>query len=112
MAYNLLEATRLMTNVCHVFVDKCIDGLQANKPRCEELIEQSLMMCTSLAPLIGYDAAAAIAKDAHATGKTVRQLVTDQIKSGKLKLTEAQLAEALDPKSMTMPSGKVLPVSA
>ena len=112
MAHNLLEATRLMTNVCHVFVEKCIDGLQANKSRAEELIEQSLMMCTSLAPLIGYDAAAAIAKDAHATGKTVRQLVSEQIKSGKLKLTEAQLAEALDPRSMTMPSDKVLPVSA
>jgi fumarate hydratase class II len=112
MAYNLLEATRLMTSACHVFVDKCIDGLQANKARAEELIEQSLMMCTSLAPLIGYDAAAAIAKDAHATGKTVRQLVTEQIKSGKLKLTEAQLVEALDPRGMTMPSDKVLPVSA
>lgn len=112
MAYNLLEGTRLMTNACHMFVEKCVDGLKANTARCEELIEQSLMMCTSLAPLIGYDAAAAIAKEAHAGGKTVRQLVTEQIKAGKLKLTEAQLREALDPKSMTMPSEKVLPVSA
>jgi fumarate hydratase class II len=112
MAHNLLEATRLMTSACHVFVDKCIEGLQANQARCQESIEQSLMMCTSLAPLIGYDAAAAIAKEAHATGKTVRQLVGEQIKAGKLKLSEAQLAEALDPRGMTMPSDKVLPVSA
>ncbi len=112
MAYNLLEATRLMTNACHVFVDKCLDGMTANRARCEELIEQSLMMCTSLAPLVGYDTAAAIAKEAHSSGKTVRQLVTEQAKAGKLKLTEGQIKEALDPKSMTMPSDKVLPVSA
>ncbi|MGE0482135.1 MAG: class II fumarate hydratase [Phycisphaerae bacterium] len=109
MAHNLLEATRLMTNVCHVFVDKCIDGLQANRVRCEELIEQSLMMCTSLAPLVGYDTAAAIAKEAHQTGKTVRQLVTEQAKSGKLKLTEQQIKEALDPREMTHPSEKMGP---
>ena len=112
MAYNLLESTRILAKVCHVFVDKCIDGLVANRERCNDLIEQSLMMCTSLAPLVGYDVAAAIAKEAHSSGKTVRQLVTEQAKSGKLKLTEAQIKEALDPASMTRPSDKVLPVSA
>ncbi len=112
MAHNLLEATRLLSNVCGVFVDRCIAGLEANRVRCEELIEQSLAMCTSLAPLIGYDAAAAIAKEAHACGKTVRQVAAEQIRSGRLKLTEVQLAEALDPASMTQPSEKLLPVSA
>jgi fumarate hydratase, class II len=112
MAYNLLEATRILACACNVFVDKCIDGITVNTGRCEELIEQSLMMCTSLAPLIGYDAAAAIAKEASTSGKTVRQLVSEQAKAGKLKLTEAQIKEALDPKSMTTPSDKVLPVSA
>ncbi|GMU84451.1 MAG: fumarate hydratase class II [Planctomycetota bacterium] len=112
MAHNLLEGTRLMTNVCHVFVEKCVEGLTANADRCRDLIEQSLMMCTSLAPIVGYDTAAKIAKEAHESGKTVRQVVEAKIKAGAIKLTEAQLAAALDPKSMTMPSDKVLPVSA
>ncbi len=112
IAHQFLEATRLLSNVCHVFVDKCVDGLEANRARCSELIEQSLMMCTSLAPIIGYDAAAAIAKEAHQTGKTVRQIASEQLKSGKIKLSEAQLSEALDPRAMTMPSDKALPVSA
>jgi fumarate hydratase class II len=103
MAHNLLESTRLLTNVCDVFTDKCITGLKANKQRCEELIEQSLAMCTSLAPLIGYDAAAAIAKEAHQTGRTVRQVATEQIASGKIKLTEKGLSEALDARGMTEP---------
>ena len=112
MAYNFIEALHLLANGCNVFVDKCIDGLAANKQRCEELIEQSLMMCTSLAPVIGYDAAAAIAKEASTSGKTVRQIATEQIKAGKIKLSEAQLAEALNARSMTIPSDKVMPVSA
>ncbi|MFN0134700.1 MAG: class II fumarate hydratase [Phycisphaerae bacterium] len=112
MAYNFIESLHLLANGCNVFVDKCIDGLAANKQRCEDLIEQSLMMCTSLAPAIGYDAAAAIAKQAHETGKTVRQIATEQLKAGKIKLTEAQLAAALDPRSMTMPSDKAMPISA
>lgn len=106
MAHHLLEAIRLTANVCHVFVEKCIDGLQANRKRCEDLIEQSLMMCTSLAPIIGYDKAADLAKEAHQTGKTVRQLCVE-----KKLLSEKELNEALDPRSMTMPSDKVLPVS-
>ncbi|MBW7903976.1 MAG: class II fumarate hydratase [Phycisphaerae bacterium] len=112
MAHHFLEATRVLANVCHVFAEKCIDGLEANTARCEALIEQSLAMCTSLAPLIGYDAAADIAKQAHAGGKNVRQIAQELIRAGKLKLTEAQLNEALDPRRMTEPSDKVLPVSA
>lgn len=112
VAHNFLESTRLLANVCNVFVEKCVLGLQANTARCEALVEQSLAMCTSLAPLIGYDAAAEIAKQAHKSGRNVREIALDAIKAGKLKLTEAQLKEALDPRSMTEPSDKVLPVSA
>jgi len=104
MAHNMLESIRLLSNVCHVFADKCINGLTANTERCTELIEQSLAMCTSLAPLIGYDAAAAIAKEAAQTGKTVRQVALE-----KKVLDEARLNEVLDPRSMTEPSDKVLP---
>jgi len=104
MAHNMLESIRLLSNVCHVFADKCIHGLTANTERCTELIEQSLAMCTSLAPLIGYDAAAAIAKEAARTGKTVRQVALE-----KKVLDEARLREVLDPRSMTEPSDKALP---
>jgi len=107
MIHNMLESIRLLTAVSHVFVDKCVAGLQANRARCEELVEQSLAMCTSLAPLIGYDAAAAIAKEAAATGKTVRQVALE-----KQVLPADKLSEVLDPRSMTEPSDRVLPVSA
>ena len=107
IAHNLLEAIRLLAGVVHVFTDKCVAGLEANRRRCTELVEQSLAMCTSLAPLIGYDAAAAIAKEAAASGKTVRQVALE-----KKVLPEAQLNEALDPRAMTMPSDKVWPASA
>jgi fumarate hydratase class II len=98
MAHNMLESSRLLANVSGVFVDKCINGLQVDRERCEALIEQSLAMCTSLAPLIGYDEAAAIAKEAYQTGKTVRQVALE-----KQVLDEAQLNAALDPRKMTSP---------
>ena len=100
MARNFLESARLLGNVADVFREKCIEGLTANRERCEELIEQSLAMCTSLAPLIGYDKAAEIAKEAHATGKTVRQVALE-----KNVLDEAQLTEALNARRMTEPQG-------
>ncbi|MCC7292768.1 MAG: class II fumarate hydratase [Phycisphaerales bacterium] len=112
MTHNLLEAVRLLTAGSRVFADKCVAGITANTDRCRDLIEGSLAMCTSLAPLIGYDAAAAVAKEAFATGKTVRQIAREQAKSGKIKLTDAQLDEALNPADMIHPSDKVLPVSA
>ncbi len=98
MAHNMLESIRLLGSVCHVFEEKCIRGLEANEARCSELIEQSLAMCTSLAPLIGYDQAAAIAKEAFATGKTVRQVAQE-----KQVLDAAQLDAALDARRMTEP---------
>ena len=77
MAGNLLTAIALLANVAGVFENKCIRGLKADAARCRDLIEQSLAMVTVLAPRIGYDKAAAIAKQAHATGKTIRQLCRD-----------------------------------
>ncbi|MGI9534141.1 MAG: class II fumarate hydratase [Thermodesulfobacteriota bacterium] len=99
IAHNILESIRLLANVSTVFVDKCIDGIKADKKRCEEMIEKSLAMCTSLAPIIGYDNAAAIAKEAYATGKTVRQVAME-----KGVLPEKELNKVLDPWSMTEPS--------
>ncbi|MBK9127010.1 MAG: class II fumarate hydratase [Phycisphaerales bacterium] len=107
MAHNVLESVRILGAAVRVFDEKCVRGLRANRQRCEELVEQSLAMCTSLAPLIGYDAAAAIAKEAAASGKTVRQVAME-----KRVLPEDQLRAALDPAEMTHPSERVLPVSA
>ncbi len=97
-AYNLLESIRLLGNAVGVFTDRCVAGIEANVERANELIEASLAMCTSLAPIVGYDTAAAIAKEAFATGKTVRQVAQEQGV-----LSDEQLEKVLDPRSMTEP---------
>ena len=95
-----LESVKLLANVTNVFVDKLLVGLQVNEDRCKELIDQSLMMVTSLAPVLGYDNCAKLAKQAFKEGKTIRQLVTEQ------KLVEpATLDQLLNPDSMTRPGG-------
>ena len=98
MAHNLLESIRLLTSSVKAFAQRCIDGIEVNEERAKELIEGSLAMCTGLAPIIGYDKAAAIAKEAYATGKTVRQ-VAKEMKV----LSDEELDKALDPTSMTRP---------
>jgi fumarate hydratase, class II len=98
MAWNLLTAIRLLANVARAFEAKCIRGLTADAARCEELVEQSLAMVTVLAPAIGYDAAAALAKEAHKTGKTIREICME-----KKLLPEAKLDEVLDARRQTGP---------
>ena len=84
--------------------------MEANAEGCEAQVEKSLSMVTSLNPLIGYDAAAALAKEAFKTGKTIRELCLEKIRAGTLKkksgtavVGEAELTAALDPRSMTEP---------
>ena len=96
IAANLLTATELLANVANVFAEKCISGLKANEARCRELIEQSLAMVTALAPTIGYDAAAEIAKEAHASGRTIRDLCL-----AKDLLPESELTALLDAEKQT-----------
>jgi fumarate hydratase, class II len=81
---------------------KCVEGIQPNVERCRSLIEQSLAMCTALAPEIGYEAAAKLAKDAYKSGKTVREVARDQ-----QVLPEKRLTQLLDPWRMTEPGGPV-----
>eukprot|EP01025_Chloroclados_australasicus_P027232 TRINITY_DN27019_c0_g1_i1.p3 TRINITY_DN27019_c0_g1~~TRINITY_DN27019_c0_g1_i1.p3 ORF type:complete len:133 (-),score=32.65 TRINITY_DN27019_c0_g1_i1:45-389(-) len=76
MAANVLDSVELLANGSDVFREKLVEGLEPDEERCAALIEGSLAMCTSLAPVIGYDQAAAIAKEAFASGKTVRQIAT------------------------------------
>src|SRR5690606_14339623 len=63
LARNLLESVRLLANVTRVFTERCIAGMEADRARAEAYVEQSLAMVTVLAPRIGYDSAAAIAKE-------------------------------------------------
>src|SRR5437762_4428324 len=78
IAHDLLESIRLLGNVVNVFCDKCIKGIVANEERCRELIELSMAMVTSLAPKIGYDRAAEIAKESAKTGRTVREIAREK----------------------------------
>ena len=100
MAHNLLESIRILSNVVDAFCEKCVTGITANKARCAELVELSMAMVTALAPKIGYDRAAEIAKESVRTGKTVRELCRE-----KKILPEKELDAALDPISMTEPGG-------
>jgi fumarate hydratase class II len=102
MAYNLLQSIELLATASNNFAAKCIEGIKANEARCKSLIEESLAMCTALAPEIGYEAAAKLAKDAYKSGKTVRQVAKDQ-----KVLSDKRLAELLDPWRMTEPGGPV-----
>jgi fumarate hydratase class II len=101
MAHNVLESIRLLANVCDAFVEKCAVGITANEERCRELVELSMAMVTSLAPKIGYDRAAEIAKESAKTGRSVRELCRE-----KKVLPESELNAALDPLGMTVPGGE------
>src|SRR6201987_663119 len=101
MAHNLLESIRLLANAVDIFCDKCVRGIVANEQRCGELVEFSMAMVTSLAPIIGYDRAAEIAKESAKTGKTVRTICMERHI-----FPEAELALALDPVAMTKPGGE------
>jgi fumarate hydratase class II len=101
MAHNLLESSHLLTNACEIFAEKSVRGIVANEERCRELVELSMAMVTSLAPKIGYDRAAEIAKESARTGRTVRELCAE-----KKVLPTAELNAALDPVSMTEPGGE------
>jgi fumarate hydratase class II len=98
MAHNILESIRLLSSSSANMAERCISGVEADRQRCNELVERSLAMCTALAPEIGYDAAAAIAKESYKTGKTVRQIA-----SKKKILPEKRIKELLDPLRMTKP---------
>lgn len=98
MAHTALESIHLLSSGVDAFIEFCIDGMEANEQACEASVEQSLSMCTSLNPLIGYEMAAKLAKEAFASGQTIRELCLE-----KGILPEETLRSALDPWSMTEP---------
>jgi fumarate hydratase class II len=95
MAYDLLDSIELLSAASRNFAAQCIDGLEADETRLRDSIEQSLALCTALTPEIGYDRAAALAKEAYTSGKSIREIAREH--SG---IPEARLAELLDPLSM------------
>jgi len=97
-AYDLLESIAILAAAAANFATQAVDGITStgNGPR---LVERGLMTCTGLAPRIGYDSAARIAKEAFASGRTVREVAREQTA-----LTEAELDDLLDPEAMTEPS--------
>lgn len=98
MGQTLLESVALLAASCRAFVDFCAEGMEANAESCEASVEQSLSMVTSLNPLIGYENAAKLAKQAFQTGKTIRELCREEGV-----LPDSTLNEALDPWRMTEP---------
>ena len=78
MAYNLLQSIALLSSVTEVFAEKCIAGIMANRETCAGYIEKSLALVTGLVPEIGYDKAAAIAKKAYESGKTIREVAVEE----------------------------------
>ncbi len=99
MAYNSLQSIQLMSNAVKAFDEKCLQGLKADEKRCGDLLEQSLALVTALVPEIGYDRSAELAKQAHKTGRTLRELALED------GVDEKTLDRLLDPASMTRPTG-------
>jgi fumarate hydratase class II len=91
IAYNLLQSIHLLSSATTVLAEKCVDGITANKERSASNLEQSLALATGLVPVIGYDKAAAIAKEAYEKKMTVREVALE-----KQVLPEDELNRLLD----------------
>jgi fumarate hydratase, class II len=99
IAYAALQSIRLLADAAASFTDHCIVGIRANEPRIRELMQNSLMLVTALAPRIGYDKAAQIAKAAHANGTTLRE---EAVKLGFV--SGEEFDRLVQPKHMTRPN--------
>jgi fumarate hydratase, class II len=95
--YNLLQSITLLASVTQNFTEQCIKGIKATT-KGPEMVERGLAISTALAPIIGYDAAASISKEAYQTSKTVREIAR-----ARTNLSEEELDRILDPASMTKP---------
>ncbi len=103
IARNLLESVRLLANVTRLLADRCIDGIEANVERCLAYAESSPSIVTPLNKYLGYEEAAAIAKQALKQNKTIKTVVLERGHVDSGALTAAQLDAALDVLSMTHP---------
>ena len=96
-AYNILQSISLLAASADNFADQCVKGIEATSTG-PDMVEKGLMLGTALAPAIGYDAAAAVAKEAAATGRTIREMA-----KLKTELSDEELDKLLDPEAMTQP---------
>jgi fumarate hydratase class II len=96
LAHNLLESAELIASAADAFREKCVEGLEANEERAAALLAQNIIIVTALAPKIGYDTAAKIAKEAFASGRGVREVALEMGV-----LPEKDLDKALDLRGMT-----------
>jgi fumarate hydratase class II len=103
MARNLLESIRLLAAVARLFADRCVAGLEANEEIARGYAEGSPSIVTPLNRFLGYDEAAAIAKQALATNRTIREVVIERGHVSSGTLTEEQLDQELDVLKMTRP---------
>lgn len=98
LAYCMLQSIRLLGDAASSFTENCVSGIRANEPRIRELMQRSLMLVTVLAPKIGYDKAAKVAKAAHANGTTLRE---EAIRLGFI--SGAEFDRVVRPEKMTRP---------
>ena len=96
-AHNILESISLLAASANNFADQCVEGIEATTVG-PDMVEKGLMLGTALAPAIGYDAAASIAKEAAARGSTIRELAKE-----KTELSDEELDTLLNPEGMTEP---------
>jgi fumarate hydratase class II len=96
IAHNLLSGVELLANASRLFAERCVQGIEVNKGQIEEMVARNLALATALAPVVGYDRAAEIAKEAYRSGRTVREvaLAWDI-------LPAKELDVVLDPRMMT-----------
>lgn len=97
LGQSLLESIHLLAGSARLLREKCVEGLEADEDRCRETVERSLALVTALVPVIGYDAASKIARQASAEQRTVREVAQEH------GLSAADLATLLDPLRMTEP---------
>lgn len=98
ISWNLTFSMELLRNCVQKFTDSCINGITVNEARCRAYLDQSLGLVTVLAPYIGYNASASIAKESVASGKSIREIVLEQ----KL-MPEAELDKVMQPEHLTEP---------
>jgi len=99
LAYCMMNSIQLISDAARSFTEHCVDGIQANEKRIAELMERSLMLVTALAPKIGYDNAAKIAKTAHARGTTLKE---EAVRLGFVSASDFD--KLVRPEKMTHPS--------
>ena len=99
IAYNVLQSINLISDACSSFTDNCVIGITPNRKTIDKLMKDSLMLVTALTPIIGYDKAAVIAKNASKNGTSIKE---EAIKSGFI--NRKKFEEVVDPKKMIAPT--------